>query len=336
VLLDANIVRAFLNDGTEVAGGAADDVYGKFGPFALYVGGAGEVRFKDVGWKDINVKEMPNEQVSQRFRVQRLNEHFYSFSAVAADVNHDGVLDVIAGPYIYFGPDYTKSREIYLAETFNPSRSYASNAMITVASDFTGDGWADVVNFGGGGATLYVNPKNEPRRWDSAKVVPVVNTEIVIARDIDGDGKNELVYGAEGYIRYAKPDPANPTGPWVVHTISELGPWGYLHSIGAGDINGDGKLDILSTWGWWEQPKTGAASGVWKYHPEAFGRWTRSYPGGGDIVVYDVNGDGRNDVVTPMQAHGVGLAWFEQKRDSSGNISFVRHMIMDDYLTKNV
>ena len=335
ILLDANIVRAFLNDGAEVPQGVADEDAGRFGPFALYVGGAGEVRYKDVGWKDINVRDMPREQSSSNFRVQRLNEHFYSFSAVTGDVNHDGVADVIAGPYVYFGPNYTRSREVYLAETFNPSRSYASNSMVTVSSDFTGDGWVDVVNIGGGGATLYVNPKNEPRRWESSKVVTAVATEIVIARDVDGDGKDELVYGAEGYIRYAKPDPANPTGPWVVHTISELGPWGYLHSIGAGDVNGDGKLDLLSTWGWWEQPKAGAASGLWKYHPEAFGQWTRSYPGGGDIVVYDVNGDGKNDVVTPMQAHGIGLAWFEQKRDAAGNISFVRHWIMEDYLTKN-
>ena len=46
--------------------------------------------------------------------------------------------------------------------------------------------------------------------------------------------------------------------------------------------------------------------------------------------VYDVNGDGLNDVVTALDAHGWGLAWFEQKRDAQGNISFVRHMIMDD------
>ncbi|HCN82849.1 MAG TPA: hypothetical protein DIT07_04410, partial [Sphingobacteriaceae bacterium] len=50
---------------------------------------------------------------------------------------------------------------------------------------------------------------------------------------------------------------------------------------------------------------------------------------------YDVNGDKLNDVVTSLNAHGFGLAWFEQKRDASGKISFVRHMIMDDYSTKN-
>ena len=51
--------------------------------------------------------------------------------------------------------------------------------------------------------------------------------------------------------------------------------------------------------------------------------------------VYDVNGDGLNDIVTSLGAHGWGLAWFEQKRDKNGAISFVEHMIMDDYSTKN-
>ena len=29
------------------------------------------------------------------------------------------------------------------------------------------------------------------------------------------------------------------------------------------------------------------------------------------------------------------MAWFEQKRDASGKISFVKHMVMDDFSTKN-
>jgi hypothetical protein len=53
------------------------------------------------------------------------------------------------------------------------------------------------------------------------------------------------------------------------------------------------------------------------------------------MAVYDVNGDGLNDVVTVLQVHGYGLAWFEQKRDAAGQISFVQHMIMDDFSTKN-
>ena len=57
--------------------------------------------------------------------------------------------------------------------------------------------------------------------------------------------------------------------------------------------------------------------------------------GGSVMAVYDVNGDGLNDIVTSLDAHGWGLAWFEQKRDAQGKISFEKHMIMDDFSTKN-
>ena len=53
------------------------------------------------------------------------------------------------------------------------------------------------------------------------------------------------------------------------------------------------------------------------------------------MVVYDVNGDGKNDIVTSLQAHGWGLGWFEQRRDASGEISFEPHMIMGDFSMKN-
>jgi hypothetical protein len=53
------------------------------------------------------------------------------------------------------------------------------------------------------------------------------------------------------------------------------------------------------------------------------------------MCVYDVNGDGLTDVVTSLQAHAFGLAWFEQKRDASKNITFVQHLIADDFASKN-
>ena len=138
---------------------------------------------------------------------------------------------------------------------------------------------------------------------------------------------------AHAGVRYAKPDSANPTGTWIVKSVSEPG-LVTAHGLGVGDINGDGRMDILNGYGWWEQPAPASSQEFWTYRPQAFGRWSRSSPGGSVMAVYDVNGDGLNDVVTSLQAHGRGLAWFEQKREN-GRTTFVQHMVMDDYSTKN-
>ena len=136
-------------------------------------------------------------------------------------------------------------------------------------------------------------------------------------------------------MRYAKPDPANPTGAWIVRTVSEPG-YATAHGVGAGDINGDGRVDILNAYGWWEQPRTGHRTATWTYHAQAFGRSIgRASAGGSVMAVYDVNGDRLNDVVTSLAAHGWGLAWFEQKRDAEERLSFVQHMMMDDHGANN-
>jgi hypothetical protein len=43
---------------------------------------------------------------------------------------------------------------------------------------------------------------------------------------------------------------------------------------------------------------------------------------------YDVNGDGLNDIITGLAAHGFGLAWYEQYREG-GDIKFREHIIMN-------
>jgi hypothetical protein len=335
IFFDANIVRAFLNNGYEI-GAVGDEGYG---PVALYIGGSGEVHFKGLALGDMGLKIREPDRVSKDFRKQTLSEFYYSWGAAAADFNHDGILDVVSGPYIYYGPDYLKSREIWLAQSTSPTNDFATDATMEFAADFTGDGWPDVITvmFGGGeggGVQLYVNPKGEARRWDKYQVVKGVQSEIAVVRDLDGDGVPTLVYCGDGQVRYAKPDPANPTGPWIVHNVSEKG-YAAGHGIGVGDINGDGRLDIVNPYGWWEHPAPGSNQETWTYHPVAFARYGRGIMGGSVMAVYDVNGDGLNDVVTSLDAHGWGLAWFEQKRDAQGNISFVEHMIMDDFSTKN-
>jgi hypothetical protein len=343
LILDADILRPTLGLAASagagrmpggrgmIAGGATDDNMAGYGPVALYAGGSGEVRFRDVAFKDLVRKTEPLERISSHFRMQRISDFYYSWCTAVADINRDGIPDVVASPFYYLGPNFTQRREFMAGRSFNVSTEYTEH-MIVFAHDFTGDGWPDVVSTYTNGRPLflYVNPKGESRRWDKYEVLPAIGSEIALLYDIDGDGMPDVLYvDRERGIEFASPDRANPTAPWKVTNVSGLISFNP-HGIGVGDINGDGRLDVLAPTGWWEQPPKGSRQQPWTLHAANFGG------GSAEMSVYDVNGDGLNDVVTPLSAHGWGTSWFEQKRDKEGKITFEEHPIMGDFSTKNV
>jgi hypothetical protein len=216
-----------------------------------------------------------------------------------------------------------------------------SNSMYTFPYDFNGDGWVDILVLGRvlhHEASWYENPGaaavGEPDgRWKRHFVATRVFGESPAFVDVDGDGRPELVAisGAAPndklkQLGWYAPDWAAPTKPWRFVAVSEPADFHhYYHGQGVGDINGDGRLDLVMNEGWWEQPPKGTPAGTpWKKHPFVFSRDR----GGAQILVYDVNGDGRNDVITAINAHGWGLSWFEQVRDVRGVINFIEHRIM--------
>jgi hypothetical protein len=343
ITLAQSSVTTRINGGTlGAAAGNVEPEMGNYGPIALYVGGTAPARFEDLAYADLIARPFPKEEVSSNYRVQRLDSFYYSYTAAVADVTNDGNPDVIAGPYYYPGPDFTVGRQFYAGITYNPTSEWPMAAMVSVAHDFSGDGWPDVLqmsgNAGNGTGTLYVNPKGESRRWDTHVVIQPIGNETTIVKDIDGDGQPEVIHSGNSALQYSEPDPANPTGRWITKTISEPGLWGANigHGMGIGDINGDGRMDYVNSYGWWEQPPSGSSQALWTHHPVAFARWGASQggAGGGEMGIYDVNGDGLNDVVTALEGHGFGLAWHEQKREG-GNITFVEHTIMDGFLDEN-
>jgi hypothetical protein len=256
------------------------------------------------------------------FRKLTLDPSFYAEGAAYADINRDGHNDIVAGPYWYEGPDFTQRHEIYPPVAIDP-HLYSAN-FFAFASDFNGDGWPDVLVFGfpGKDASWYENPKNARTAWARHVVLNEVSNESPAFAQLVANGPRGIVCANGGRYGWAAPaDKAHADKPWIFHPISapsgKIGP--YTHGLGIGDVNGDGRNDVLDYTGWWEQPASLAGDPVWARHE--FGSPT-GRRGGAQMYAADLTGDGLADVISGHDAHGYGLSWFEQKRGSDGTVTW--------------
>ena len=264
------------------------------------------------------------------FKKTQLTDQFYSEGAAIGDFNKDGIMDVVIGPYWYEGPDFTKKHafaaEDFMTKAYDP-HGYSKN-FLAFTWDLTGDGWTDIIicGFPGEETAWYENPKGKDEPWKRHVMLKHTDNESPTFGDLLGTGKPALICMSGGTMGYAMADPANRTGEWIWHPTSpKMAAYKqFTHGIGFGDVNGDGKMDLLDKDGWYEQPANLDGDPHWKKHPFKFGS------GGAQMFVYDVNGDGKPDVITCIEAHGYGLAWFEQTKDDQGEITFIKHLIMGD------
>jgi hypothetical protein len=223
-------------------------------------------------------------------------------SCTFADLNGDGKLDIVAGENWFSAPAWKKHpfREFLFANNYIDSFS-------DLIVDANGDGYPDIVSVGWFSKliALWTHPGRTRRAWTGAPVQGGFNVEFAFLVDIDNDGQAREVLPQFGNKNAPLSWYEFRDGKGLRHQVSNQS---YGHGIGAGDLSGDRRTDILTPMGWFEAPAD-PRGGAWKWQ----GDWEGTKDGLGSLGflhVIDVDGDGKNDIVT-SKAHDYGIFWMK-------------------------
>ena len=257
------------------------------------------------------------------FRKHILSNIFVSEGVATGDVNRDGKMDILAGNYWFRAPGW--KRNLIHTDTLNPVPGY-STSFLNYSMDVNNDGWIDLIRFDqpGGVCMWYENPQNKKQLWQAHLILKTAGNENPAFADVDRDGRMDIICNdiiTKEVIWLKSPATKNDT-LWLRHIISNdpgLGTDKYTHGLGWGDINKDGKNDVIIKSGWWQSPENVNTSN-WQFHKADFGADCAN------MFMLDADKDGDGDIIS-SSAHDYGIWWYEQQQNDNGNPEWIKHTI---------
>ena len=243
-----------------------------------------------------------------------------------ADVNGDGLMDIATGweegglVRAYLHPGHRKATSKWPAVTVGKVKSPEDAAFV----DLDGNGASDVISScEGGNKNIFIHwaPRDgkdylDPTAWKTEKLPATAGRQMwmyALPMQIDGSHGPDFFVGSKGEngsIGWLQA-PENPRdlARWTFHKLQGAG---WVMSLIAADMNGDGRDDLLVS------DRHGKTRGVfWLENPGPErapdpSAWKRHEIGGRDrelkfITIGDLDQDGRDDVIASEKK---SLVWF--------------------------
>lgn len=228
---------------------------------------------------------------------------FSPYEAVGvADFDNDGKLDVFCGDSWYKAPDWEQHKVRDVPRGTNP---HYHEDFADAPLDVNGDGNIDILTCAYfSKAISWIEHPGDPKQpWITHPIDQPGSMETGYLVDLFQSGKPVFLPNVGGQVLFYELVDQTPALQWKPRMLD---PAGAGHGLGHGDVNSDGRIDIITPQGWYEQPAS--RDGAWAFHPE-FQLGAASI----EIIGHDFDGDADTDIVWGM-GHDFGLYWLKQSK----------------------
>ncbi len=257
------------------------------------------------------------------FRKHDVNDQSEFEAAGAFDVDNDGDLDIVSGAYWYEAPEWKRHdvRDVVRQGTY-----YNCFAVLPLDANADGDTDFVTVSYFGRNIGWVENPGKAGGKWTYHEVDLPGTSEAAWAVDLTGDGKLDILPNPTNVVVWYELTKVGPTPKFRKH---DFGTAAAGHGVGSGDVNGDGRIDLLTPKGWFEAPAD-PANETWVWHPD----WNLGATGI-QILARDMDGDGLSDLIWGM-GHDKGLYWARQTKTADGKTEWKKELIDDSIASVHV